>query len=106
MGEENQQHEATSRTGQEVKPLKVAVNERGNRIGFSHHNARIPDEVVNRIRDLHERDGIGYRRLAAMFRLNLSTVKKLARYERRGQIPARWQAPQPPRSRSSASRTD
>lgn len=106
MGEENQQHQATSRTGQEARPLKVAVNERGNRIGFSHHNARIPDDVVNRIRDLHERDGVGYRRLAAMFRLNLSTVKKIARYERRGQIPARWQAPKPPRSRSQASGTD
>jgi DNA invertase Pin-like site-specific DNA recombinase len=68
----------------------VAVNENGYRIGSSHHNARIPDDVVDKIRDLHEDEAIGYRRLAKMFNLTRSCVQKICNYERRAQTPDKW----------------
>jgi hypothetical protein len=72
------------------KIVIIAVNEQGYRIGSSHHNATISDEVVDKMRDLHEDDGIGYRRLAKMFNLSRSVVAKLCKYERRAQTPQRW----------------
>ena len=72
------------------KPSKrviIAVNENGYRIGSSHHNARISDEVVEQIRDLHEEQGLGYRKLANMFGLTRSYVQKICNYERRAQTP-------------------
>lgn len=68
----------------------IAVNEQGYRIGMSHHNARISDEIVDRIRDLHEEENIGYRRLAQMFGLTRSVIQKICTYERRAQTPGRW----------------
>lgn len=68
----------------------IAVNENGYRIGASHHNARIPDDVIDRIRDLHEEQEIGYRRLAKMFNLSRSCIQKICNYERRAQTPDRW----------------
>lgn len=68
----------------------IAVNENGYRIGASHHNARIPDDVIDKIRDLHEDQQIGYRRLAKMFNLPRSCVQKICNYERRAQTPDRW----------------
>lgn len=68
----------------------VAVNERGYRIGASHHNARIPDAIVNQIRDLHEDHKIGYRRLARMFNLKRAFIQKVCNYAIRAQTPARY----------------
>jgi len=68
----------------------IAVNELGYRIGSSHHNSSISDEVVDQIRDLHEEAGIGYRRLAQKFGLTRSAVQKICQYERRAQTPDRW----------------
>ena len=68
----------------------AAYGENGRRVGESHHNATIPDEVVAAIRDLHEEQRIGYRRLARMFLLHVETVKKLCRYQRRAQVPKGW----------------
>lgn len=65
----------------------IAVNEYGYRIGMSHHNAKIPEEVVEKIRDLHEDQGVGYRKLAQMFGLTKSCVQKICNYERRAQTP-------------------
>lgn len=77
-----------ARTRKEAKV--IALNERGFRIGATHHNATIPEETVQRIRYLHEEEGIGYRRLARMFNLRRDTVVKICRYERRGQTPHAW----------------
>ena len=68
----------------------VTLNEMGYRIGESHHNARISQEVVDKLRDLHEDENIGYRRLAKMFGLSRSVVQKICNYERRAQTPDRW----------------
>ena len=72
------------------KVVIIAVNEQGYRIGSSHHNCRISDEIVDKLRDLHEDQQIGYRRLAKMFNLSRSVVIKICRYERRAQTPDRW----------------
>jgi DNA invertase Pin-like site-specific DNA recombinase len=73
-----------------AKARVIALNENGYRIGASHHNARIPDSVIDQIRDLHEEQEIGYRRLAKMFNLPRSCVQKICNYERRAQTPDRW----------------
>lgn len=72
------------------KVVIIALNEQGYRIGVTHHNARIPQEIVDRMRDLHEDESIGYRRLAKMFGLSRSVVQKICTYERRAQTPDRW----------------
>jgi DNA invertase Pin-like site-specific DNA recombinase len=68
----------------------VAVNEQGYRIGQSHHNARLQDEMIDRIRDMHEDQAIGYRKLAKIFNLSRSTIQKICTYSRRAQTPERW----------------
>lgn len=71
----------------EPKRLILSLNEYGYRIGMSHHNAKISDQMVDQIRTLHEEDGVGYRRLAKMFKLTKSCVQKICNYERRAQTP-------------------
>ena len=68
----------------------IALNDQGYRIGSSHHNSTIPDELIDTIRDLHEDDALGYRKLAKMFNMSINTVRKICTYERRAQTPDRW----------------
>jgi ribosome-binding protein aMBF1 (putative translation factor) len=68
----------------------VAFNEQGFRIRQSHHNAWIPDVIVDLIRWGHEDYGWGYLQLAAMFFLSKNTVRKICTYERRAQTAARY----------------
>jgi DNA invertase Pin-like site-specific DNA recombinase len=70
----------------------VAYNEAGRRIGETHANARIPDSVVDLIRERHEDDAISYAACSKEFRLSLPTVKKILTYQRRAQTAARWKA--------------
>ena len=70
--------------------MLIAINERGFRIGASHHRAKVSDEIVSRIRDLHEDEGIGYWRLARMFNLKKAHVQKICRYRIRAQTPVDW----------------
>jgi DNA invertase Pin-like site-specific DNA recombinase len=68
----------------------VAVNDRGRRIGETHHNSHISDAVVDQMRDRHEDGGLGYRKIAREFNVALTTVRKICTYERRAQTPERW----------------
>jgi DNA invertase Pin-like site-specific DNA recombinase len=68
----------------------VAVNERGRRIGETHHNAVVSDVLVDQIRERHEDDGLGYRRIAQELHVALTTVRKICTYQRRAQTPERW----------------
>lgn len=70
--------------------MLVPVNEQGKRIGQHHHNARISDEMVDKIRELHEDEGLGYRRIAKLLGIKRQTVQKICNYERRAQTPTRW----------------
>jgi DNA invertase Pin-like site-specific DNA recombinase len=72
------------------KTMIVAVNELGYRIGTSHHNCTVSDEIIDKIRDLHEDDGMSYRKIAKLLGLSKNFVAKVCRYERRAQTPDRW----------------
>lgn len=70
--------------------LVVALNEEGRRIGESHHNSHISDDVVDQIRERHEDFGWSYERIARNFAIAKSTIQKICTYERRAQTPYRW----------------
>lgn len=73
-----------------ARPM-VALNEHGRRIGETHHRAKLSDALVNHLRDLHEHQGLGWRKLAALFtELSPITIKKLIAYERRAQSASSW----------------
>jgi ribosome-binding protein aMBF1 (putative translation factor) len=69
---------------------RVAINEHGRRIGETHHNARIPDSIIDRIRERREDDGITYRALAQELNLSINTIGKILTYQRRAQTPVAW----------------
>lgn len=62
----------------------VGVNERGRIVGDGHHRAKLTQDVVNQLRDLHEDEAnpVGYRRLARMFGIPVGTVQRICTYER------------------------
>lgn len=64
---------------------RIMRNERGYRIGESHHHARIPDAMVNLLRDLHEGPlRLGPVRLHEMFpEVPRKTIDKIIYYQRR-----------------------
>lgn len=68
----------------------VAVNEQGMRIGESHPNADLTDHEVDLIRELREKDGMGYAQLAAKFEVSKSTIQMICTYQRRAVTIARW----------------
>jgi hypothetical protein len=43
----------------------------------AHHNAKISDRLVQKLRDLNENWGLGWRRLSAQFELSPNTVKAI-----------------------------
>jgi hypothetical protein len=76
---------------QPIKPKQkrvvLAVNERGIRIGEDHQNAKLSNEQIDRIRDLHEDHNLTYRQLAAMFSVSFSMIAGVCQYRRRAQTP-------------------
>lgn len=68
----------------------VATNENGNRIGETHHNARLSDATVDRIREMHEDEGLGYKKIAKELGLSRHTVRDICRYTRRAQTAENW----------------
>ena len=68
----------------------IGTNDRGMRIGESHQNCKHPDALVNRIREMHESDGIGYRLIAKALGLSRHTVRDICRYTRRAQTVECW----------------
>lgn len=68
-----------------MEKIKVAVNERGIRIGQDHQNARYSDsevEMVFSLRDL----GWGYKRIAAAVEMPIRTVRDFINGKRRCQF--------------------
>ena len=80
----------------------AAYDENGRRVGQTHHNATIPDEVIQEIRELHEELGWGYRRIAKHLGLRWTTVSKICRYQRRASLPADWKRPRQAKDGSAA----
>lgn len=68
----------------------VPVNDRGARIGEKHWNAKLSDQQIEEIRDLHEDENISYGQLAKRFNTSKEAIAKICRYERRAQVPANW----------------
>lgn len=68
----------------------VTYNESGNRIGETHHNARISDTVVDQVRELHEDFGLGYYAIVEKLNLSLTAVRKICTYARRADSQKRW----------------
>lgn len=68
----------------------IAVNEFGKRIGEDHQHARLTNEQVDRIRDLHEEHNLTYDQLAAMYCVSKSTIAGYCQYRRRAQTPFGW----------------
>lgn len=68
----------------------VAIDENGLRIGETHPNAKLTDEQVDQIRDLHEQEGLTYDALAIRFSTPKITIAKICTYQRRASTIARW----------------
>lgn len=77
--------------GLKVKPhLYVALDERGFRIGETHHNATVTDAQVERIRDLYEYENWNVAQISEHLGISKNTIIKIVRYERRISTPHRW----------------
>ena len=83
----------------------AAYGENGRRVGETHHNATIPEAIVQEIRELHEEHRWGYRRIAKHLGLRWTTVSKICRYQRRACLPADWKRPRQAKS-GTAGRQD
>jgi DNA invertase Pin-like site-specific DNA recombinase len=51
--------------------------------GESNPACRLTDDDVERMRDLHENHGIGYRRLARLFQCSKAQVRRICNYHQR-----------------------
>jgi len=67
-----------------------AYNADGKRIGEDHPNARLTDEQIDRIRDLHEDHDLKYSQLAEMYGVSKSMIAGVCQYRRRAQTPFGW----------------
>lgn len=75
----------------------VALSDTGRRIGDSNPmGARWSDDLVKLARDLHEIDGLGYRRIARFLTeevgrvVPFNTVKDWCAYVTRAEVPKAW----------------
>ena len=69
---------------------RVPVNEYGKRIGEGHPRARLTDEQIDRIRDLHEDHNLTYLQLSEMYSVPRTTIASICQYARRAQTPFGW----------------
>lgn len=69
----------------------IGYNDEGYRVGEGHPRATIPDAVIHRIRELHEKEDITYRELAKRFEISIWHVGKICRYERRSSVAHRYE---------------
>lgn len=73
----------------QAQKQSLAVNDRGVRVGDSHHNAKLTNAEVDRL--LHLRDqGWSYLQLAHVFEISKSGARMICKALRRCQVPARY----------------
>ena len=72
-----------------MKHVFVAVNERGLRIGDSHHNARYSDREIQHILEMRD-EGKSYGFISTVMDIPKSTVACICKATRRCQIAAAW----------------
>lgn len=73
---------------------RVAVNDRGYRIGETHHRAKLSDAEIEAILYLHDA-GLSFGAIAAKWdepgrQISKSTVRDVVHGARRAQVPARY----------------
>lgn len=69
--------------------ITVGINEFGQRVGQDHHRAKLTDNEVNIIRDMHDQ-GIGYKRLAKTFEVSVALIRDIVKCRIRAQYPVRY----------------
>lgn len=72
-----------------MKTHIVGVNDRGLRVGDSHHNARLTDGEVDLLLALRD-EGWSYQALAEKFEISKSGVRHICRGRNRCQAPSRY----------------
>jgi hypothetical protein len=68
----------------------IGYSEYGKRVGETHHNARIPDVLVERMRDLRECNHRTYREIARMLGVGIRSVAMICTYKRRAARVEKW----------------
>ncbi|WP_417070809.1 hypothetical protein [Niveibacterium terrae] len=66
------------------------LNAQGKCIGEDHPRAVLTDHEVELIRSMHEDEGFGYGRLAALFGVSKTCIQGVCIYRRRAQTVERW----------------
>lgn len=67
----------------------VGVNDRGLRVGQSHHRAKYSDRVIEHVRRLRDQ-GMTYPEIAEKMDMPYWTVSRICRHERRAEVPAKF----------------
>jgi hypothetical protein len=73
-----------------VRDNHIGLSESGHRVGETHPRSRYSDVLVERIRDMHEYDGMTYRAISNKLNIPICTIGKLCRYERRAVRVVKW----------------
>lgn len=71
---------------------RIPVNELNQPLGEARKNTKVPDEVVVRIRDLHERHGLAQPEIARRLGVNFYTVRSICQYVRRRMVYRDWRS--------------
>lgn len=71
-------------------PRRIPVNELNQPLGEAHPCCKIPDAVVVRWRDLHERHGLSVPEIARREGASEHTVKLVCAYRRRRMVYREW----------------
>lgn len=72
------------------KSRSIGVNGRGNRVGETHHRAKLTDHEINLMRDLWEEGEITTPELAEKFDVSPAYAWYVTRYRRRVQHVEKW----------------
>jgi DNA invertase Pin-like site-specific DNA recombinase len=67
-------------------PSVITRSSRGRRIGECHPKAKLTDDDVRLMRELRERYGMSYGKIAEKFECSLWTVREIVNYQTRGVI--------------------
>lgn len=68
-------------TGRRMEQRAVGSHHREHKHGQEHHSARYPDSLVDTIRGLYRLGEHGYTKLATMFGVPRSTVRKWIKFQ-------------------------
>lgn len=69
---------------------RIGVNDAGRRVGESHQNAKLTDDDVRHMLELHNYHGLGYKKLAGKFECSRRLVQLICQGKRRAQAPTKF----------------